>query len=77
MKPTKKLEELGNEILSHKGTGYDQVLLNELEGQEKAFAIYLLSPQRETFTRENSTAKNVYSKLSKVQKEDFSEFGKL
>lgn len=77
MKPNKKLEEIGNQILSHKGNGYDQVLLNELKGQERAFAIYLLSAQREAYTRENATPRNVDERLRTVQKADFTEFGKL
>lgn len=77
MKPNKQLEKIGNEILSHKGNGYDQILLNQLEGEERAFAIYLLSAQREAYTRENATARNVDERLRTVQKYDFVEFGKL
>lgn len=77
MKPTKELEKIGNEILSHKGNGYDRVLLSELQGQEREFAIYLLSAQREEYTRNNATPRNVDERLRTVQKADFEEFGKL
>lgn len=77
MKQDKEFEKIGNQILSHKGNGYDQVLLSQLEGEQRAFSIYLLSAQREEYTRQNATARNVDERLRTVQKDDFVEFGKL
>lgn len=77
MKPNKELAEIGNKILSYKGSGYDRVLLNELEGMDRAFGVYILSAQREGFIKNRFTARTAAKKLKAVQKEDFSEFRKI